>query len=87
MSYELIILLIISNFNCLIIAFYLLIMSLPKYYIMFNDDEDWFYCFQILPIVLMLFAWSILHPKQSLYVRNQLNIEKVPDEKIVSFIF
>ncbi|CAF0836937.1 unnamed protein product [Adineta steineri] len=48
---------------------------------------DWFYCFQILPIVLMLFAWSILHPKQSLYVRNQLNIEKVPDEKIVSFIF
>ncbi|CAF1024728.1 unnamed protein product [Adineta steineri] len=87
MSYELIVLLIISNFNCLIIAFYLLIMSLPKYYIMFNDDEDWFYCFQILPIVLILIAWSILHPKQSLYVRNQLNIEKVPDEKVVSFIF
>lgn len=75
MSYELIILLIISSLNCLIITIFLLIMSIPKYYIIFNNDEQWFYYFQILPIVLTLITWSILHPKQSLQYRNQLNIE------------
>jgi len=61
-------------------------MSIPKYYIIFNDDEQWFYYFQILPIVLTLITWSILHPKQILQYRNQLNIEnkelnqtKIPD--------
>lgn len=76
MSYELIFLLIISSINCLLIAIFLFIMSLPKYYILFNDDEEWFYFFQILPIVLTLITWALLHPKRNLQVRNQLNMEK-----------
>ncbi|CAF1138976.1 unnamed protein product [Adineta ricciae] len=82
MSFELIVLLIISSLNCLIIALFLLIMSIPKYYIVINDDEEWFYFFQLLPIVLSLIAWSMLHPKRSLFdTANQ------SDEITVSYSF
>ena len=85
MSYEIIVLLIISNFNCLIITIFLLVMSFPEYYIKFNDDEEWFYFFQILPIVLTLSAWSLLHPKRSFHFRNQLNLEM--EEKKIPYVF
>jgi hypothetical protein len=84
MSYELIILLIISNLNCIIIAIFLVIMSFPQYYMKFNDDEQWFYLFQILPLLLTLCSWSLLHPKRSFYVRNQFNIES-EDKKPTKF--
>lgn len=88
MSYELIILLIISSLNCLIITIFLFIMSLPKYYIMFNHDEEWFYFFQILPIVLTLITWTLLHPKRNLQFRNQLKIEKeITNENKTSYVF
>jgi hypothetical protein len=56
-------------------------MSLPKYYILFNDDEIWFYFFQILPIVITLITWTFLHPKRSLKFRNQLIIENKESEE------
>jgi len=87
MSYELIILLIISSLNCLIITIFLLIMSIPKYYIMFNDNEQWFYLFQILPIVLTLITWSMLHPKRSSKFRNQLTVEKEFDKIKIAYVF
>jgi len=84
MSYELILLLIISSLNSLIISIFLIIMSFPKYYIIFNDDEQWFYFFQMLPIVLTLITWTILHPKRSFKNQNQLNIE---NEKKIPYVF
>jgi hypothetical protein len=87
MSYEIIFLLIISNLNCLIITTFLFVMSFPKYYKLFNDEEQWFYFFQILPIVLTLITWSLLHPKRSFQARNQFNIEKEFDEKKISYVF
>jgi hypothetical protein len=81
MSYELIILLTISNFNSIIITIFLVIMSFPQYYMKFNDDEQWFYFFQILPILLTLCTWSLLHPKRSFHFRNRFDIVTEIDEK------
>ena len=88
MSYEMIFLLIISSSNCLVITIFLFIMSFPKYYTEFNDDEQWFYLFQILPILLTWFTWSLLHPKRSFYFRNRLILEqgKCNEEKS-SYVF
>ncbi|CAF1141050.1 unnamed protein product [Rotaria sp. Silwood1] len=60
------ILLIISSFACLIVGVYLVIISVPEYYTKSNEKELWVYIFQIVPNVIALFAWSILHPRRSL---------------------
>jgi cytochrome bd-type quinol oxidase subunit 2 len=61
-----IILLIISSLASLIIAVFLLVTSIPTYYISVNQQEFWYYIFQFLPITIALFSWTILHPKRSL---------------------
>jgi uncharacterized membrane protein YqhA len=61
-----IILLIISSLASLIIAVFLLITSIPTYYISVNQQEFWYYIFQFLPIAIALFSWTICHPKRSL---------------------
>ena len=61
-----IILLIISGLACLVVAIYLTITSVPTYYIATSQQELWFYIFQLTPIAIALFTWSILHPKRSL---------------------
>jgi hypothetical protein len=66
MKKQAIILLLISSINCLIIAIYLLITSIPDYYVVTNEKELWFYIFQFTPTAIALFTWTILHPKRSL---------------------
>ena len=57
----------ISSSLCLIIAIFNLIESVSKEnYKQFNRYEGWFYGFNIGPIIVAHFAWTILHPKRSL---------------------
>ncbi|CAF3904964.1 unnamed protein product [Rotaria sp. Silwood1] len=61
-----IILMIVSSFACLVVGIYIMITSVPDYYIKSNEKEYWVYIFQIVPNVIALFTWSILHPKRTL---------------------
>ena len=72
MSYQSIYLLIVSNLNCSIITIFLFCMSFPKYYLLFNDNEQWFYCFQLFPLLISLIFWSIFHPRRSFTFRTNL---------------
>ena len=81
MPYEIITALIIASFNSMVIAFFLLVMSIPRYYIIINDDEEWFYIFQILPMILILITWSVLHPKRVSPTRKRLINEKASREE------
>lgn len=88
MSYKVILLLLISSSNCLVITIFLFIMSFPRYYMQFNDNEQWFYLCQILPILLTLYAWSLLHPKRSFSFRNRWIVEKDEcNSKRSSYVF
>ncbi|CAF3349381.1 unnamed protein product [Rotaria socialis] len=46
-----IILLIISGLTCLITAIFIMIVSIPVFYVVANQNELWFYVFQTAPIV------------------------------------
>ncbi|CAF2977134.1 unnamed protein product [Rotaria socialis] len=46
-----IILLIISGITCLITAIFIMIVSIPVFYVVANQNELWFYVFQTAPIV------------------------------------
>lgn len=61
-----IILLVISSITSLIVAIFLIITSIPDYYTGANEQELWYYIFQLTPIAIALFTWTILHPKRSL---------------------
>lgn len=59
----------ISSCLCLIVTIFNLIQSTTReYYDDFNRHEAWFYGFNIIPIVITHFTWSILHPKRSLTI-------------------
>ncbi|CAF1300147.1 unnamed protein product [Rotaria sordida] len=66
MTKQAIILLIISSIACLIVSIFLVITSVPQYYVDSNDREFWFYVFQLTPIAIAQFTWTILHPKRTL---------------------
>jgi len=66
MSIQAIILISSSSSICMIVAVFNLIQSTSTYYSKINDDEAWFYAFQMAPIISAHFTWSILHPKRSL---------------------
>jgi uncharacterized membrane protein YqhA len=66
MTKQAIVLLIISSITCVIVAVFLVITSVPYYYIGANEEELWFYIFQLTPIAIAQFTWTILHPKRSL---------------------
>ena len=66
MKKEAIILLVISSITCLFVAIYLLIASIPDYYVVTNEKELWYYIFQFTPTAIALFTWTLLHPKRSL---------------------
>mgnify|MGYP001048251255 FL=1 len=61
-----IILLFISSICTLIVAFYVLITSVPANYLSVSRNEYWYYIFQFTPAAIALFTWTILHPKRSL---------------------
>ena len=63
-----ILLLSISSIGSLIVAIFLLITSFPSYSQAVNEDEAWFYYFQLIPLAFILCTWSILHPKRSLII-------------------
>lgn len=59
----------ISSSLCLIVTIFNLIQSSSRaFYDEFNKQEGWFYGFNIAPIVITHFTWSILHPKRSLTI-------------------
>ncbi|CAF2712438.1 unnamed protein product [Rotaria sp. Silwood2] len=60
------ILIIVSSVLCVVVAIFNLIQSISAYYDKINSHEVWFYVFQITPLILAHFTWSILHPKRSL---------------------
>jgi cytochrome bd-type quinol oxidase subunit 2 len=66
MKKEAILLLVISSITCLFVAIYLLIASVPDYYVATSERELWYYIFQFTPTAIALFTWTILHPKRSL---------------------
>lgn len=67
MKREGVILIFTSSVLCLIAAIFNLIQAISlDYYNEINSNEGWFYGFQIAPIILAHFTWSILHPKRSL---------------------
>jgi len=71
MTKRAIILLIISSLTSLIVAIFLQVTSIPDYYLGANQQEFWFYIFQLIPIAIALFIWNILHPKRSLVLTQQ----------------
>lgn len=66
MTKQTIVLLFISSICTLIVAFYVLITSVPANYLSVSKNEYWFYIFQFTPTAIALFTWTILHPKRSL---------------------
>jgi hypothetical protein len=66
-----IILLVISSLTCMVVAIFLLVTSLPDYYVVASEQEFWFYIFQLTPIALTQFIWTILHPRRSLQSTSQ----------------
>jgi cytochrome bd-type quinol oxidase subunit 2 len=71
MTKQAIILLIISSITSLIVAVFLMIISIPYYYVGANQQEFWFYIFQFTPVAIALITWVVLHPKRSLVVTQQ----------------
>ena len=71
MSHQTIALLIVSSLSAAAIALFLLLMSIPMYYAIINDDEQWFYYCQALPIWIALAAWNGLYPRRNLRTANQ----------------
>lgn len=77
-----IILLIISGLACLIVAVYLTITSVPTYYVGASQQELWFYIFQLTPMAIALFTWSILHPKRSLAPKIEETVKNDTDNTV-----
>jgi ABC-type arginine/histidine transport system permease subunit len=66
MTKQAISLLTISSLTCVVVALFLVITSVPNYYIGANEQELWFYIFQFTPMAIALCGWTIFHPKRSL---------------------
>lgn len=60
------ILLSISSSMCFLAALFNLVESFPRTFDKLNDEEFWFYVFQLNPIVVAHCTWSILHPQRTL---------------------
>lgn len=67
MTMQAILLIFISSVLCLIAAIFNVFQSASEdNYNQINSHEGWFYGFQMVPIILAHFAWSVFHPKRSL---------------------
>ena len=75
MTKQAVILLIISSIACLVVSVFLLITSVPYYYIGASQQELWYYIFQFTPIAIALFTWTIFHPKRSLLSTQEQHID------------
>jgi ABC-type arginine/histidine transport system permease subunit len=71
MSKQGIALVIISSISCLGVAIFLVVTSTPDNYSGYSQQELWFYIFQLTPILIALFTWTILHPSRSLLLNDQ----------------
>jgi uncharacterized YccA/Bax inhibitor family protein len=69
------ILIIVSSLLCLTVAIFNMIQSISIYYDEINSQEGWFYGFQMTPIILAHFSWSIFHPKRSLKSFHTMTLE------------
>ena len=87
MTRQAIILISISSIMCVTIAIFNLIESLSIYYSMINDDEVWFYIFQISPIILAHITWSILHPKRTLATTRASDSKLILEKKYVNKVW
>jgi hypothetical protein len=79
-----IILISISSIMCVTVAIFNLIESLSNYYSTINDNEVWFYIFQISPIILAHITWSILHPKRTLAATRAGDRKSIIEEEYVN---
>ncbi len=76
MTMQAAILIIVSSVLCLTVAIFNLIQSISIYYYTeINSGEGWFYGFQMTPIILAHFTWSIFHPKRSLSSKSASTLE------------
>lgn len=67
MKREGVILIFTSSVLCLLAAIFNLVQTISlDSYNRTNSAEGWFYGFQLTPIILAHYTWSILHPKRSL---------------------
>lgn len=66
-----VLLLAVSSLASLVIAVFLLFISIPSYYVSTNAQESWFYIFFVTPLVIALLVWTVLHPKRSLAPARQ----------------
>ena len=80
MTIQAIVLLSISSVCSVIVAVFLQVTAIPHYYVAANKHEYWFYIFQLTPIAIALFTWSILHPKRSLAPIPETKEEKVTED-------
>ncbi|UJR08651.1 hypothetical protein I4U23_012910 [Adineta vaga] len=71
MKKQAIILLTISSIICLIIAIFLLITSIPYYYVRTRQQELWSYIFYFVPLAIALLTWTTFHPKRTLKFTHQ----------------
>lgn len=87
MAKQAIFLLLISSLTCLSVTIYLMIISIPEYFFQTNQHEHWFYIFQLTPIVIALFTWTVFHPKRTLNQRQQENIHLLSKVKLMKAFF
>ncbi|CAF1034287.1 unnamed protein product [Adineta steineri] len=66
MKIKAIILMSVSSTMCIIVAAFNVAESTSDLYTGINDNEKWFYAFQMAPLIIAHFTWSICHPKRSL---------------------
>ena len=69
-------LLTISSISCLGVAIFLVVTSIPDNYVSANQQELWFYIFQLTPILVALFTWTILHPSRTLLLNDHVAYSK-----------
>jgi hypothetical protein len=56
----------ISSICVLIEAIYIQTISIPRLFFSLNQSEFWFYAGHLIPVVLALITWTLLHPSRSL---------------------
>ena len=70
MNIQAIILTTVSSVLSLDVTVYTLLQSISGSYEDNNSHEEWFYAFQMAPLIFVHFAWATFHPRQSLILSN-----------------
>ena len=70
MNIQAIILTTVSSVLSLVVAVYTLLQSISGSYEENNSHEEWFYTFQMAPLIFVHFAWTTFPSRQSLILSN-----------------